>query len=122
MANLWKTRTPPTPIKWAEFSDAGSSDDNSNVKRNQKIWSISECANVLAASITAIKEDFLKLPEGDSLVWDKDDKYPMDFVPACANIRSNIFGIAQKSRFEIKCKSQYSFHINKLLIQFFIYF
>jgi len=44
-----------------------------------------------------------KNPE-DHLVWDKDDKVAMDFVAACANIRAFIFGIPQKSRFDIKCK------------------
>lgn len=45
------------------------------------------------------------LKTGDHLVWDKDDKSAMDFVAACANIRAHIFGIAQKTRFDIKCKS-----------------
>ena len=38
----------------------------------------------------------------DTLVWDKDDESAMDFVASCANIRAHIFGIAQKSRFDIK--------------------
>ena len=44
------------------------------------------------------------LKEGDNLVWDKDDKNAMDFVASCANIRAHIFGIPQKTRFDIKCK------------------
>lgn len=103
MANLWKTRAAPTPIKWGIFPDATDASGANNQTRDQRVWSMSECANVLATSISAIKEDFAKLAEGDHLVWDKDDKHPMDFVAACANIRSHIFGIAQKSRFEIKC-------------------
>jgi hypothetical protein len=47
---------------------------------------------------------FQSLKEGDHLVWDKDDKSAMDFVASCANIRAHIFGIPQKSRFDIKCK------------------
>lgn len=39
----------------------------------------------------------------DHLVWDKDDDSAMDFVTACANIRAHVFGIAQKTRFDIKC-------------------
>lgn len=38
------------------------------------------------------------------LVWDKDDEPAMDFVTAAANIRSHIFNITQKSRFDTKCK------------------
>lgn len=37
-------------------------------------------------------------------MWDKDDKDCMDFVTACANIRAHIFGISQKTRFDIKCE------------------
>lgn len=105
MANLWKSRDPPTPIKWGIFPEADASVVAAgNQSRDQRIWSMSECADVLDTSITAIKTDFGRLAAGDHLVWDKDDKHAMDFVAACANIRSNIFGIAQKSRFEIKCK------------------
>ena len=35
-------------------------------------------------------------------MWDKDDEEAMDFVAACSNIRSKIFGISQKTRFDIK--------------------
>ena len=38
----------------------------------------------------------------DHLVWDKDDDAAMDFVAACSNIRSQVFGISQKTRFDIK--------------------
>lgn len=51
------------------------------------------------------------LKEGDHLVWDKDDKYAMDFVAACANIRAHIFGITQNSRFQIKCKYSLSMQL-----------
>jgi ubiquitin-like 1-activating enzyme E1 B len=34
----------------------------------------------------------------------KDDVAAMNFVTAAANIRSHIFGIATKSRFDIKCR------------------
>jgi Repeat in ubiquitin-activating (UBA) protein. len=44
------------------------------------------------------------LKEGDHLMWDKDDRSAMDFVASCANIRAHIFGIPQKTRFDIKCK------------------
>lgn len=34
----------------------------------------------------------------------QDDEIAMDFVTSTANIRAYIFGIALKSRFDIKCK------------------
>ena len=69
-----------------------------------KTWSIAECGRIFAESIKYLKNEMKKLPEGDHLVWDKDDKFSMDFVAACANIRAYIFGIPQKTRFDIKCK------------------
>lgn len=104
METLWKTRKPPQPRKWGDFTEAGSSyiPIDTTRLRDQQIWSIEECAKVFANSTNQLKVEFNKLPDGDHLVWDKDDKYAMDFVAACANIRSNVFGIAQKSRFEIK--------------------
>lgn len=113
MANLWKDRVPPRPIKWGEFSDIVAATQqqqtennvvHQSLNRNQKIWSLRECGDVFAESIAGLKATFGKLVDGDNLVWDKDDKDAMDFVAACANIRATIFGIAQKSRFEIKCK------------------
>jgi len=42
--------------------------------------------------------------EGTSsfLIWDKDDDASMDFVTATANLRSLVFSIAPKSRFDVK--------------------
>ncbi|KAJ6642764.1 SUMO-activating enzyme subunit 2 [Pseudolycoriella hygida] len=104
METLWKTRTPPQPKLWGEFTEACVSENSveANKSRDQKIWNIEECAKVFATSINFLKDEFIKLAEGDHLVWDKDDKHAMDFVAACANIRSKVFGISQKSRFEVK--------------------
>lgn len=47
-------------------------------------------------------------PEGESPIisFDKDDDDTLDFVAASANIRSHIFDIEKKSKFEIKRKCQ----------------
>lgn len=108
MENLWKTRAAPTPVKWGVYETvaagaAAPAAASTASSRDQKVWSLSECADVLASSIAAIKADFAALSPGDHLVWDKDDRHPMDFVAACANIRSYVFGIPPKSRFEVKC-------------------
>lgn len=66
-----------------------------------QILSLSQCANIFADSVAALKKEL----EGKSfLVWDKDDKLGMDFVAVCANIRSHIFSIQRKSKFAAKCK------------------
>lgn len=118
MENLWKTRAAPTPVKWGEYEamtagGGATAASSTATSRDQKVWAMSECADVLASSIAAIKADFAALSPGDHLVWDKDDRHPMDFVAACANIRSYVFGIQPKSRFEVKC--EYGVHLECVL-------
>jgi ubiquitin-like 1-activating enzyme E1 B len=108
MANLWKHRKAPHPLKFGEshvISASGDSDHPplaTGVMRDQKVWDIEECTKVFEDSLASLKERSAKLAEDDHLVWDKDDKDSMDFVAACANIRAAIFSIPTKSRFEIK--------------------
>lgn len=105
MSNLWKTRAPPKPMKFGELdviSEIGDVPSTAGVLRDQKVWSVGECQKAFAVSIENLKEQALKLKEGDHMVWDKDDQDAMDFVTACANVRSMIFSIPQKSRFDVK--------------------
>ena len=102
MSNLWKSRTPPNPAKWDIIIADETANGHEGVMRDQQVWTMTECAKVFKDSVDNLKESLNKLPDGDHLVWDKDDKHGMDFVAACANIRAQIFGIARKSRFEIK--------------------
>ncbi|GAB1864157.1 SUMO-activating enzyme subunit [Camponotus japonicus] len=108
MDNLWKKRRPPTPLNWRELPDgvAGCSKEiNQPGLKDQQRWSISKCGSIFADSLKNLSQA-LKASQGKSLdnhlVWDKDDQHAMDFVAACANIRAHIFGIPQKSRFDIK--------------------
>lgn len=109
MDNLWKTRRAPTPLDWKNLPDvvAGCSKDKSDehVLKDQQKWSIAKCADVFSNALKNLSKNLdnlrIKNPN-DHLVWDKDDQDAMDFVAACANIRSYIFGIPQKSRFDIK--------------------
>lgn len=104
MSNLWKNRSPPQPIKRGEFPEETNNHaaNNASVLPDQRIWSLEECYKIFSDSIGSLKCDVEKLAENDHLVWDKDDKSAMDFVAACANIRSKIFNIPVKSRFDIK--------------------
>lgn len=75
--------------------------------KDQQRWSISKCGKIFAESIKSLSNT-LKISQEESLnnhlIWDKDDPSSMDFVAACANIRAYIFGIPQKTKFDIKCK------------------
>lgn len=87
---------------------AGSSkDDGGSGLKDQQQWSIAKCGLIFAEAINKLSKSFAacqEKSENDHLVWDKDDAAAMDFVASCANIRAHIFGIPQKTRFEIKCK------------------
>ncbi|KAH8380566.1 hypothetical protein KR009_011490 [Drosophila setifemur] len=103
MSNLWKTRKAPVPVQWDTLLPEGTSDGQPEfAKQLHKVWSIEECAHIFATALKDLSASFLKLEGDDSLVWDKDDQPAMDFVAACANVRSHIFDIERKSRFEIK--------------------
>jgi ubiquitin-like 1-activating enzyme E1 B len=109
MENLWQKRKPPTPLNWNDLPDAvaGSSHNTSvnstTILKDQRIWSMKESAQVFSQSVNLLKEKLAKEKDA-ALIWDKDDDTAMDFVTACSNIRSFIFGIQQKSRFDTKCK------------------
>lgn len=103
MDKLWQKRRSPVPLDWDNLPDAAAcSSSNLSGMRDQRFWSIQECASVFSKCVTALKTDLESLKEGDHLVWDKDNDTAMDFVTACSNIRAFIFGIPQKSRFDIK--------------------
>lgn len=98
---MWKTRKPPVPLPWEE-TQTGSSEqiDETNVRaRNMQVWSLNQCANVFATTVSVLKK---QLADKKFLMWDKDDPPAMDFVTACANVRAHIFSIKQNSRFTIK--------------------
>lgn len=103
MKNLWVSRKQPTPLTWDEAVKSSDEDDNltaESVKTaDMKIWSLNKCAQVFSKTIEVLKKE---LQGNNFLVWDKDDKSAMDFVTACANIRSHIFSIPKQSRFSTK--------------------
>ncbi|CAH4028868.1 SUMO-activating enzyme subunit 2 [Pieris brassicae] len=102
MENLWKKRRPPTPLVWDNLPGKDDSPAKHSGLPDQRVWSVSECAQIFATSCKALEADLKSRPDGDHLVWDKDEKSAMDFVTACANVRAYIFNIPLKSRFEIK--------------------
>ncbi|XP_017777990.1 PREDICTED: SUMO-activating enzyme subunit 2 [Nicrophorus vespilloides] len=102
MENLWKNRKAPIPLSWSSAaSDDGDQEKSKNDvhKEDMEVWSFKKCTEVFSSSISMLKEE---LANKNFLVWDKDFKPALDFVTACANVRSHIFSIARKSRFEVK--------------------
>ncbi|XP_072947217.1 SUMO-activating enzyme subunit 2 [Epargyreus clarus] len=102
MENLWKQRRQPVPLDWDNLPSNTEESAQHTGLPDQRVWSVKECVEMFAASCKALQTELGGRPDGDHLVWDKDDRSAMDFVTACANIRAHIFGIPRKSRFEIK--------------------
>ncbi|KAI1269541.1 hypothetical protein F5Y18DRAFT_370456 [Xylariaceae sp. FL1019] len=112
MEDMWKSRTPPTPLEYGtvmkQVTEAGISKD-SVLEDGQKIWSLEEnlvvfndSADRLSTRLSDLKQLHGKDSPQASISFDKDDEDTLDFVAASANIRSYIFGIERKSRFDIK--------------------
>ncbi|KAI1337662.1 SUMO-activating enzyme subunit uba-2 [Xylariaceae sp. FL0016] len=112
MKNMWKDRSPPKPQNYetlmSQASDAITSKE-SLLSDDQKVWSLEENLVVFNDSLDRLSKRMLHLKKqyGDdsaqaTIPFDKDDVDTLDFVASSANIRSYIFGIDPKSRFDIK--------------------
>lgn len=105
MSNLWKKRSPPIAlnVQILEEHDRNVQDCNTSLAiEDQKLWTLVKCKSVFTECVIKLKQRFDSSKSGDFLIWDKDDNLSMDFVTACANLRSFAFHIPLKSRFEIK--------------------
>ncbi|KAK4120916.1 hypothetical protein N657DRAFT_648717 [Parathielavia appendiculata] len=112
MEDMWKTRKPPEPLDYKALLekalDAMAAKD-AVLKNDQKVWSLEENLVVLKDSLDRLSKRALatkNAANGSSqdaiITFDKDDDDTLDFVAASANIRSTIFGIDRKSKFDIK--------------------
>ncbi|XWX01853.1 hypothetical protein V2A60_009882 [Cordyceps javanica] len=110
--DMWKSRTPPEALIYekvlAEVSDAIASKD-AVLADDQKPWSLQESLVVFNDSLARLSNRAIELnkAKGPSdpepiITFDKDDLDTLDFVTASANIRSTVFGIESKSRFDVK--------------------
>ena len=122
MQDMWKTRKPPVPLSYTDYSLPSNSEIAKLAVDDQKIWD-------LAANIAVFKHSYfppsvllvcgvgtddrldrlsarweaIQTPEAvQVLTFDKDDVDTLDFVSSTANIRSTIFSIPTKSKFDIK--------------------
>lgn len=93
---LWKQRKKPTPLVIPAYDDV----DVLVVSREMnKIWTVPEN---LAVFVSAVKNLLLKMKLQQSLSFDKDDEDSLNFVTSAANLRAHIFGVTEKSKFDIK--------------------
>jgi ubiquitin-like 1-activating enzyme E1 B len=109
---MWKTRKAPEPLTYdtvmAHAADAIAA-KGAVVADGQRVWSLEENLAVFNDSLDRLSKRSLELkklkkpsdPE-PLITFDKDDEDTLDFVTASANIRSTVFGIERKSRFDVK--------------------
>ncbi|KAF9762154.1 hypothetical protein IL306_003531 [Fusarium sp. DS 682] len=109
---MWTSRRAPEPLQYeAVLAQAGDAIANKDMILNddQRVWSLEESLVVFNDSLDRLSKRILELkkkkaPEDPepTITFDKDDIDTLDFVTASANIRSTIFGIDKKSRFDTK--------------------
>ncbi|KAI2632212.1 SUMO-activating enzyme subunit uba-2 [Hypoxylon sp. NC1633] len=112
MKDMWKSREPPMPLEYKSLmAQAPKTREQKNeiLRDGQRIWTLEENLVVFNDSLDRLSKRMLELlktrTEGmpnPTISFDKDDEDTLDFVAASANIRSHIFGIERKSRFDIK--------------------
>ena len=104
MEDMWKTRKRPTPLNFEEVSGAAVS-VSSPSSASQSVWSLPENYAVFSDSLKRLAHRYQaarKQADDAMLSFDKDDEDMIDFVAAAANMRSLVFGIKGKSKFEVK--------------------
>ncbi|TPX35763.1 hypothetical protein SmJEL517_g02005 [Synchytrium microbalum] len=111
MDDMWKSRKPPTPLKFEEIvASSGEMDvrdaaPRAGLERDQNVWSLVENVAVFMQSLdklaTRCIEDQKADPEA-TIAFDKDDDDALDFVTAICNLRAIIYGIEPQSRFKVK--------------------
>lgn len=110
--DMWKSRRPPEPLEYetAMPRAAEATPPKQQILSNdQGAWSLDESLVVFQDSLDRLSRRMLRLKEAKepsapepTISFDKDDADTLDFVASSANIRSSIFGIDRKSRFDIK--------------------
>lgn len=110
--DMWQSRRAPEPLNYetvmSQAKDAVASKADI-LADGQKVWSLEESVVVFNDSLDRLSKRLLELKKTKDpsapdpiITFDKDDDDTLDFVASSANIRSTIFGIDRKSRFDVK--------------------
>ncbi|TVY68819.1 Ubiquitin-activating enzyme E1-like [Lachnellula suecica] len=113
MEEMWKSRRPPEALSYASIIEQAAETEASKekvLKDGQRVWNLHENVIVFKDSLERLSKRFEEMKSSNSngsstepvITFDKDDEDTLDFVTASANLRSLIFGIESKSRFDIK--------------------
>ncbi|KAI9836434.1 MAG: hypothetical protein M1819_001465 [Sarea resinae] len=110
MEDMWKFRKPPKSLDYDRISESASALDATTTALNdQNVWDLAENFAVFTDSLRRLSSRLQKaqatVANGDApaiLTFDKDDVDTLEFVAAAANLRSIVFGIEPRSKFDIK--------------------
>lgn len=110
MDDMWKMRKPPEPLSYDTLKQESTTVEPSICSNDQRAWTKVETFTAFADSLQRLSKRLLteqaealksSLPK-PSITFDKDDEDTLDFVAAASNLRSIIFGIEPRSKFDIK--------------------
>ncbi|TIA81932.1 hypothetical protein E3P98_01751 [Wallemia ichthyophaga] len=116
MEDMWKTRTPPTPLEFDEAitstahptSSGASKGEGDSATENTAESAIADQRKLtLADNVGLFLDATARLAQRSSntthpIEFDKDDRDTLEFVAAASNLRSIVYGIPTKTLFEVK--------------------
>lgn len=110
MEDMWKTREPPRSLDYDQLQQDTASISSSISFSDQTTWTLHENFVVFKDSLQRLskrlQDDQAAALKDENpkpiIAFDKDDEGTLEFVTASANLRSTIFNIEAKSKFDIK--------------------
>ncbi|KAK2004263.1 ThiF family protein [Colletotrichum falcatum] len=113
MEDMWKSRRKPEALDYKALSEQSTgalASKDEILKDGQSVWTLAQNFAVFVDSLERLSKRMQELKKAHKdasgpeplITFDKDDEDTLDFVTASANIRSSVFGIERKSRFDIK--------------------
>ncbi|ORY13543.1 ubiquitin-activating enzyme E1 3 [Clohesyomyces aquaticus] len=108
MEDMWRSRRPPQPLDYDEVAKEAVEVGSTIAQKDQTVWTLAENFAVFVDSLRRLSSrlaaDRAKAETGTTAIlsFDKDDVDTLDFVAASANLRSHVFGIETRSKFDIK--------------------
>ncbi|KAJ2809153.1 E1 ubiquitin-activating protein uba2 [Coemansia guatemalensis] len=105
MKDMWKQRRPPTKLDFAALLERVSAEFDPAHPDDQSVLSVEDSCALFVHTANKLAHRVLEQQKQGSqgfLSFDKDDEDALNFVAATANLRSQAFGIEQKSIFAIK--------------------
>lgn len=110
MTEMWEDKAPPKPLDYDVLAPSSRSIIPEIAQTDQRVWSIPETFRVFTDSLSRLSkrwadEKVVTLRDGEpdpTIAFDKDDPDTLDFVTAAANLRSAVFAIEPKSKFDTK--------------------